>query len=146
MAGYVVVDASVVVKWLVTEENTDEADALARYCSEQSIQMAAPYHMRIEATNALHKRLVRGEHPLETVVDGVESLLAMDIEIVDMGSLHVRAAQLAAQLRQGAVYDAHYLALAESLGCDLGTADHRFERADIEASFPVHWLGDFATN
>lgn len=146
MAGYVVVDASLVVKWLVTEEHTEKADALARYWFAQNVQMAAPHYMRIEAINALFKRLVRGEHAMEAVTRGIENLLAMDIELLDVGSLHLRAAQLAVQLRQGAVYDAHYLALTESLGCELWTADQRFQRAATGASFPVHWLGDFVTN
>ncbi len=37
--------------------------------------------------------------------------------------------QPASQLKQNAAYDAHYLALAESFGCELWTADERFYRA-----------------
>ena len=43
--------------------------------------------------------------------------------------LHVRALESATDLQQGAVYDAHYLALAEDFGCELWTADQRFHRA-----------------
>ena len=52
--------------------------------------------------------------------------------------------ELADQLQQGAVYDAHYLALAESLGCDLWTADARFSRAAGSGSVNVNWIGDLA--
>ena len=54
--------------------------------------------------------------------------------------------ELASELRLGAVYDAYYLALAESLACELWTADRRFHRIAANASYPVHWVGDFATN
>ena len=57
-------------------------------------------------------------------------------------ALHRRVVR-ASQLRQGAAYDAHYMVLAENLGCDLWTADRRFHRA-VEAAGHVHWLGEWA--
>ena len=44
--------------------------------------MVAPHHMRVEVANALYKRMVRGEHTIESVISGVESLLATNIEFV----------------------------------------------------------------
>ncbi|MCY4625709.1 MAG: type II toxin-antitoxin system VapC family toxin [Chloroflexi bacterium] len=146
MAGFVVVDASVAVKWLAVEEYTREANALVRHWLTENIQMVAPHHMRVEVANALYKRMVRGEHTIENVVSGVESLLAINIEFRDVSGLHIRAVQLASELRQSAVYDAHYLALAESLGGELWTADQRFHRVASDASYPVHWVGDFVAN
>ena len=46
-------------------------------------------------------------------------------------------------MRQGAVYDSHYLALAETLGCDLWTADERFYRAVSPVAPNVRWVGEF---
>ena len=42
-----------------------------------------------------------------------------------------------------ATYDAHYLALAESFDCELGTADERFYRAASPRVDNVRWLGEF---
>ena len=145
MAGYVVVDASMAVKWLVVEEHTQEANALARRWSAEGTQMVAPYYMRVEATNAIYKRMVRGESTLEAVAIGIEVLLSMAIEFRDVSGLHIRATQLASELRQGAVYDAHYLALAESLECELWTADQRFQRAASAAGRAVRWVGESVT-
>jgi predicted nucleic acid-binding protein len=42
-----------------------------------------------------------------------------------------------------AVYDTHYLALADILGCDLWTADERFFNSVKEQQPRVKWLGEF---
>lgn len=49
---------------------------------------------------------------------------------------------MADQLRQDAAYDAHYLALAETLNCDLWTADERFYRAASATFKFVKWLAE----
>ena len=56
--------------------------------------------------------------------------------------MHVTAMQLAGELRQGAAYDAHYLALAESLDCELWTADQRFYGAANAVIGNVRWIGE----
>ena len=43
----------------------------------------------------------------------------------------------------GPAYDAHYLALAESFGCELWTAAERFYRAASPSIDNVRWLGEF---
>ena len=69
--------------------------------------------------------------------------LASGIELREDPNLHARAMQIAGQLRQGAVYDAHYLALADILGCEYWTADERFYRAAAPVSQRVRWIGEF---
>ena len=67
------------------------------------------------------------------------------IQLRDASELHVRALELASELRQGAVYDAHYLAHEESLECELWTADQRFQRAASAAGRAVRWVGESVT-
>ena len=143
MSGFVVVDASLAFKWLVSEENSDKARAISRSWANEGIQAAAPYLMPVELTNALHRRVMRGELSVEDAIRLLEYLLASGIELRDDPDLHARALQLASQLRQGAVYDAHYLALADILGCEFWTADERFYRAAALVSQSVRWIGEF---
>ena len=73
----------------------------------------------------------------------IARLLESRLELHQPPGLHVRALQLASQLNQKAAYDAHYLALAESFGCELLNADERFYRAASPSIENVCWLGEF---
>lgn len=145
MNDQVVVDASLVFKWLVKEELTDEATSLKRSWTEQDVTLAAPYFMLAEVTNILHRRVVKGELTLQAATDLLDKLIDMDIRLVETDHLHHRALDLASQLNQGAAYDSHYLALSESLACDLWTADQRLQRTAGPLSPNVHWLGELVS-
>ncbi len=86
---------------------------------------------------------MQGEFSVEEAAQLIESLLSPPLELYETPSLHRRALELSSQLRQGTAYDAHYLALAEALGCELWTADERFLRAARSLADNVRWLGDF---
>ena len=143
MNGHVVVDASLAFKWLVKEERSDEARAIARSWEGRGVQTAAPHFMPVEVANALHRRVTRNEMSVEEAVGLAESLLASGIELRDPPDLYGRALELASRLEQGAVYDAHYLALAEALDCELWTADETFFRAASPVVDNVRWIGEF---
>ena len=83
MNGFVVVDASLAFKWLVSEENSDLAHSISRSWANNGIQAAAPYLMPVEVANALHRRVVRGELTVEDAVRLLEYLLASGIELRD---------------------------------------------------------------
>ena len=139
----VVVDASLAAKWLVEEEDSDKAHALLQSWVSRGIARVAPYLMPFEVANTLHRRVVRGEL---TVVDGarlIARLLGSQLELHQTPNLHARALELASLLRQGAAYDAHYLALAETLDCELWTADEKFYRAASPVVDNLRWIGEF---
>lgn len=146
MNGRVVVDASLAVKWLVKEVYSDRAFMLADLWASQDIQPVAPHLMPVEVANVLHRRVIRGEIAPETAVRLMESLLASGIELREPRDLHRRALLLAARLRQNAVYDAHYLALAETLDCELWTADEKLYRAAAPSIGNIRWLGEVGAN
>ena len=143
MSGFVVVDASVAVKWLVREEHTDKALGILRTWHDEEVTPAAPYLLPFEVANALHRKVCRGELSLGDTARMIPRLLGSQLELHQTAELHVRALELASGLQQGAVYDVHYLALAEEFGCELWTADQRFHLA-AEGVGDVHWIGDWA--
>ena len=143
MNGLIVVDASLAFKWLVEEEDSDKAHAILQSWESQDIIPTAPHLMPVEVTNALHRRVVRGEMSLTVAANLIKSLLSSKLELREGLDLHGRALELASQLRQGAVYDAHYLALSETLDCELWTADEKFFRGASPVAQNVRWIGEF---
>lgn len=142
MNGSVVVDASLAVKWLVNEVYTDRAFALARSWAKAGIQPVAPYLMPVEVANALYRRALRGDISIAAATTLLDGLLNAGIELREPRGLHRRAIEVAAQLHQEAAYDAHYLSLADIMGCELWTADERFYRTASPSFKLVKWLGE----
>ena len=141
--GAVVVDASLAVKWLVEEDDSDTAHAALQFWVAQDITRIAPHLMPFEVANVLHRRVLRGELNAGDSLRMMALLLESSLELHQPPGIHIRALQLASQLKQNAAYDAHYLALAESLGCELWTADERFYRAASPSIDNIRWLGEF---
>ena len=142
MARLIVVDASLAVKWLLPEEFSTEARALFSQWASQQVRMVGVHLLPMEVANTLHRRSVSAGDATRLMAN----FLRYGVELICDPAFHARAIELASELRQGAVYDAHYLALAESLGCEMWTADRRFHRIAADASYPVHWVGDYVAN
>ena len=140
MSGYVVVDASLAIKWLLVEEDSDKAHTLLQSWEQQEVDRVAPHLLAAEVANALHRKVIRGQLPREQAVRLMTRILSSRLELHDPPHLHARALELASELGQGAVYDSHYLALAEALDCEYWTADDRFHRAARSAYASVHSL------
>ena len=111
--GSVVVDASLAVKWLVEEDDSDKAHAALQSWVAQGIARIAPHLMPFEVANALYRHVLRGELTVDDSIRMIARLLESRLELHQPPNLHVRALQLASLLKQNAAYDAHYLALAE---------------------------------
>ena len=141
--GSVVVDASLPVKWLVEEDDSDKAHAVLQSWVAQGVTRIAPYLMPFEVANALHRRVIRGELNVGDSARMIARLLESNLELHQPPGLHARALHIASDFKQGAAYDAHYLALAEYFGCDLWTADERFYRSTNLSIENVRWLGEF---
>ena len=101
VSGSVVVDASLAVKWLVEEDDSDKAHAALQSWVAQDITRIAPHLMPFEVANALHRRVLRGElnvgDSTRMICDGC---LSPGLNCTTRPSLHARALQLASQLKQ----------------------------------------------
>ena len=91
------VDASLVVKWVLQEEDYVEARRLSERWSSTGIQPVAPRLLMYEIANTLHLRVRRGQSPIDEALDAFTDLVASAIELIDMESIHARAIRLATQ-------------------------------------------------
>ena len=126
---FVVVDASLAVKWLIDEDYSDLAKSLAQSWAAQGIRLSAPQLLPYEVSNALHRRVVSGGITIDMASQLLDSLATRQIQLFPSNEFRVQALQLATRLNQRAIYDSHYLALAQALDCEFWTADERFYRS-----------------
>jgi predicted nucleic acid-binding protein len=134
------VDASVVVRLVESTTPDSPAIRLWRGWYEDGRPIVAPSLLYYEVSNALHRYVVMEELLPEEAADALEAALGIEIDIYSDADLHRRALRLAESLSLSAAYDAHYLALAERLGADFWTGDHKLVRAVQHALPWVHAL------
>ena len=115
------VDASIVVKWYISENRSDEARLLLAHRLERH----APDFLLVEFANTVWKKARRGEiADPRTYLDEIPEL-GNAMELCADRDLAERAAGLAVAIDHP-VYDCLYLACAEATGSRLITADRKF--------------------
>ena len=144
--NYVVVDASFAVKWLIAEEFSDVALALAQSWADAGAKLAAPHLMPYEVSNALHKKVVAGDMTVEIAAQLLQNLMVYGVELYEASDLNAAAFQLATRFNQRAIYDSHYLALAQALDCEFWTADERFYRSASPNLANIRLISEAAPN
>src|SRR5215212_2140201 len=123
------VDGSVVGKWVLNEERSYQATTLYEAALRAAEPIVAPTLLPLEVTNILRQRMRANDGlSLTEAVRQLDDFLDFRIELHNPVGLHFQALVLAAALDLAATYDAHYLALAEHLGCELWTDDQRLMR------------------
>ena len=116
-----VVDASVVVKWLVPEEGSEQAAALMK------LPLMAPDILIAECVNVLWRKAVRGIIDPEHAVRRAHALKGAGIALEPTQPLAPDIIILSLRLNHSA-YDCAYLALAQRLDGVLVTADQKLLR------------------
>jgi predicted nucleic acid-binding protein len=128
----IIVDASVMAKWLLPERGTPEARALLAGGG----RFLAPDLARAEVANVLRKRVSRREIDPEDAIGALRVLDAAGVEFASSVAL-VEPALRIALAHTVSVFDALYLALAAQRGAALVTADERLYRATRAGRFSL---------
>jgi predicted nucleic acid-binding protein len=119
----IVVDASV----LATVVGDDGPDGRrARTEVRAGRDLAAPDLVDVETVAVLRKRWLAGDLSDRRFAGAVEDLEDLDLDRFPTLAFMRRAYQLRGNVTP---YDAAYIALAETLGCELLTADRRLAKA-----------------
>lgn len=137
-----VVDANLALALVIATPYSDRAQALwQRWASAQTV-VFAPDLWAYEVTSALHKAMVITGMTLAEAETRLETLVQLGIRLVPpTPALDRSALRWAQRLEQTVAYDAHYLALAEVLGCQFWTADRRLAARLTPDARWVHWVG-----
>lgn len=134
-----VVDASVVVKWAVAEEHSEQALALLKLR-----RLVAPAHWLSESVNAVWGKAHRGEITTSKAESAAGLLLGAPVTSIPLAGLVKRA--LALSLATGVtVYDTLYVALAFEREVEFITADRKLARkfaGDPIGQKLITWVGD----
>ena len=121
-AGFVV-DASIALKWVSPEDDSDPAAALL----ERGVPLAAPAFIFVEMANALWFQARAGKLDAAGAAGCLVDLRRVPLDLWSGEEPLPAALELAFELDH-AVYDCAYLALAMHLGRPFVTADRRFRR------------------
>ncbi len=139
----VCLDASMVIKWLVNEEDSDKALQWLR--ARVYYQFVGPAFLPLEVASVLGRKMCRKVIDKDECVAALEFFERLDIVCEWEPDLLKRAFEVAVELDMPTVYDAAYLAVAEKAGCELWTADAQFVRV-AKKQYPfVRFVGEERT-
>lgn len=127
LASSICLDASFVVG-LVTNPERDRFRQRLESWQDAGARLVAPALLHFEVANAFYQYQRHGKLSAETVDSVMEMVSSLGIETVSDPRLHREALTLANRLELPAAYDAHYLALARRLDCELWTVDRKLAR------------------
>lgn len=141
-----VLDASVVVKWVIFEPGWEQARAVAEAASRRELVILAPDLCLNEAANVLWKHCrLRGELSEAEATAGLRLISSTLGELAPSTALIAQALELGLAFNHP-VYDCVYVALALREGCQLLTADRRLRRRFGTALGHITALDDLTLN
>jgi predicted nucleic acid-binding protein len=137
-----VVDASVVVKWFLPEDHTEDARRLL----DDSLDLSSPDLVRAEFGNVMWKRWRRGDISAEAAGEALRQFGRLPLRIETSWPL-LGTAWTVARCFDRSFYDGLYAALAEREGCTLVTADRKLYNALRESDLAqrLTWIEDIGT-
>jgi predicted nucleic acid-binding protein len=136
-----IVDASVILSAFFPDEDQPQAQALIREHVMGRVELVAPTLLLYEVTNAAVQARRRGRISDEQTEKILTSFEGLKIALKPVTWQQVLP--LALRFDRSA-YDAAYLALAETGGHQLITADRRLYNAVHERLDWVLWMGDYS--
>lgn len=135
----VVIDASVAVKWFITEPFSTEARKVLDSYSGGLLRFFAPDLIHAELGNTIWKKHLFQGLAKDDAYQILDEFSKLPITFLPSSTLVDDAFRLAVAHRRS-VYDAMYLALSVRESCPLVTADERLVNA-VSSAFPnLVWL------
>ena len=144
MSKTVVVDANIVLKWVLNEDDSSKAVALFPEWKRERTIVLAPSLLIYEASNILYRETRAKKISNNTAQSGINMILRTVVLVsLNEPTLYLRAMALSERFGLPAAYDTQYLSLAEREECELWTSDTKMHRA-VQNDFEwVKTLSDY---
>ncbi len=138
----VCVDSNVLLNRYLAQPLSHLAKARWDAWAAQKCRIVAPPLLLYEITSVLRKNVYQRLMTPENGLELLQEILRLPIGYISPPDLHVRAYRFATRFNRPTAYDSHYLAVAETLGCEFWTADGKLANA-VRGDLPwVKFLGD----
>lgn len=123
VADAVCLDAGVLVKVLLPEPGSEEAERLLGWALERDLDLIGPAFLLAEVLSVLRKHVHRGALSEEHACRALDALFKVPLDLIDGKEVYERAWRIAGALALPVVCDAVYLACAEMREAVFWTAD-----------------------
>jgi len=130
----IVVDSSVVAKWIIAEPDSPQAQRLISEVALKGDRLIVLDLAFVEVANAIWKLHHRGLATLDQTRQFLDKLLPIPVHIQPANRLLKPALEIAAKYHR-AVYDALFVALCQDLGLQGVTADEPLYNV-VHTDFP----------
>jgi predicted nucleic acid-binding protein len=142
----VIVDANLVAALVLPLSYSEQASNKVADWKRAGVELHAPMLLEYELASILRKAVVVGLMTTEAAIGAMHGFSALTVHLWSpTAALHEGALRWAERLGQSKAYDAHYLALAEQMACELWTADRRLAHGVQQAGSDwACWIGEAA--
>jgi predicted nucleic acid-binding protein len=125
VASKICIDASLALKLVFSESDSDQAEAEWQNWIQSGIELAAPFLFIYETTSVLRNRVHRREITQSEADEALGILTGLRITYRHPPAMRQVAWELAQRFNRPTAYDSFYLALAHLEGCPFWTGDRR---------------------
>jgi predicted nucleic acid-binding protein len=137
-----VLDASVILKWYLFDETYGQRalDLLHKFITKE-LTILSPSLLEYEVIDGLIIAQKRGRIKEENILTAIEGFFDLQIDLKDLSLFYQRALKYC-RVYNRSLYDASYLALAETEGIPLITADEGLYHTVKKDLKWVKWIGE----
>lgn len=140
MTRVLCIDTSVWIPYLVAEQYQAQARILIDEALSQNTRIIAPTFAWTEVGSVLRKKTRAGIITIQEAQEIFEDFCELPIDYIETEAIRVKAWQIAADYGLSTLYDAVFLACAESFSAEFWTADIAMIRHLVPRASYVHEL------
>lgn len=144
MVNSVCLDASIIIKFLTKEKDSDLAHNLIKSLINNDLEIIEPHFLKIEVYSTLRKKSHLKDINNKSALKALNFLNEMPITyLVGDKNILDKAIKISTKLKETVIYDCIYLTLAKEEKSHFITADKRFYQKAKKVYKSSHLLGEF---